>query len=74
MEQIMGNGQPGLIAKLEGEVETVKTDVSGIRLEISKTTIRVLWAVILLFVAILGAGNGTISLHALLQAVQSVKP
>ena len=67
MERILGNGQPGLIAKLEGEAAAVKTDVSGIRAQLSDAKWKAVMFFCVLVTAIVCAGSGTISLKTLIE-------
>jgi len=61
MERLLGNGQPGMISEM-------RKDMDEIREMYNEAKVKVLWFVILIIAAVVSAGNGTISLHALLQA------
>lgn len=67
MERILGNGQPGMIAKLESKVDNVQGDVSSIRKVVDDSKIRLLMFVMAIIVAVMAAGSGTISLKTLIE-------
>jgi len=70
MERVLGNGQPGMVAKLENKVDQVAEAVADIRKVVDASKIRLLVFVIAIIIAVLGAGNGTVSLHALIEALK----
>lgn len=60
MGRLLGNGQPGMIAEL-------RRDMIEIRQMYADAKQKVLLFVIVIVASVMVAGNGTVSLHALLQ-------
>jgi hypothetical protein len=67
MERILGNGQPGLIDRLEIKVEEMGKTLANISRVVDASKLTLLVYVLVIIVAILSAGNGTVSLRNLIQ-------
>lgn len=60
MERLMGNGQPGLISKLEADLEANRTTIQ-------KLSTKILLIGVALIIAVFSAGSGTASLKTIIE-------
>lgn len=70
MERLLGNGQPGMIAKLESQVSAILVTISGIDKTVQDAKWKIMMFVIIIVTAIMVAGSGTISLKTLIELIK----
>jgi hypothetical protein len=60
MEQLMGNGQPGIVAELRSDSAKMREMLQGLNY-------KIFWAAGVIVLAIVTAGSGTVSLKTILE-------